>query len=513
MPLIYGERETAFIRLQEEIMRIADDHSLFAWESKNNDGLLATSPSAFLLCKDVVPCIPFKARGIPLTVSSRGVHLEVRFIGIGMRGLGMAVLHCKMAGEDDDKFIAILVRDQDLTMEQFKRVRPEKTEFVSLKDWRPSQYPVRKICIQARRTTRMRKMNPARLDSFDQSEEYSWQMISQIMQFENREALCQAAAAGKDDNIWLLLTRSDVLIDTPSGVQVDPTLNDDWQEEDVKSGQTPLSLAAEKGHLSTAKLLLQRGAAVDSRNDSGQTPLLLAAKNGHTATTQLLLDMRAAVDSASKSAATALIYAAQNGHEDTVNVLLDKGAAIDAKDKSDMTALMYAAANGHKDTVNVLLRKGAAIDEADERGLTALSYAAVNGFENTATELMLNGSTIDVRDASGRTPLSLAAGFGFGSVVKSIISRGGKIDASDNFGRTPLWWAAGRKDAGRKDATIVNILLENGVSVSVKDENGETPADIAYSTGNKDTYTLLQLAAKNRLDDQRQKRRHRFFNI
>ncbi|KAH8803578.1 heterokaryon incompatibility protein-domain-containing protein, partial [Xylogone sp. PMI_703] len=31
MPLIYGEGQRAFIRLQEEIMKVSDDHSLFAW--------------------------------------------------------------------------------------------------------------------------------------------------------------------------------------------------------------------------------------------------------------------------------------------------------------------------------------------------------------------------------------------------------------------------------------------------------------------------------------------------
>src|SRR6185295_2773072 len=43
MPLLYGEGERAFIRLQEEIMRVSDDHSLFAWRSTDDrGGLLAT---------------------------------------------------------------------------------------------------------------------------------------------------------------------------------------------------------------------------------------------------------------------------------------------------------------------------------------------------------------------------------------------------------------------------------------------------------------------------------------
>jgi hypothetical protein len=33
MRLFYGEGERAFTRLQEEIMKVSDDHSLFAWKS------------------------------------------------------------------------------------------------------------------------------------------------------------------------------------------------------------------------------------------------------------------------------------------------------------------------------------------------------------------------------------------------------------------------------------------------------------------------------------------------
>lgn len=47
---------------------------------------------------------------------------------------------------------------------------------------------------------------------------------------------------------------------------------------------TPLSFAAEKGHLAIAKLLVDAGAKLESKNDpeekGGATPLLLAAHNG-----------------------------------------------------------------------------------------------------------------------------------------------------------------------------------------------------------------------------------------
>lgn len=50
MPMLYGEGAVkAFIRLQEEIMRVNEDQSLFAWitDSKHHHGLLADSPKAF----------------------------------------------------------------------------------------------------------------------------------------------------------------------------------------------------------------------------------------------------------------------------------------------------------------------------------------------------------------------------------------------------------------------------------------------------------------------------------
>lgn len=65
MPMIYGEREQAFMRLQEHIIAKSTDESIFVWsldllEDSTRDakqvhcGLLATSPACFAKCGDVV---------------------------------------------------------------------------------------------------------------------------------------------------------------------------------------------------------------------------------------------------------------------------------------------------------------------------------------------------------------------------------------------------------------------------------------------------------------------------
>jgi hypothetical protein len=60
MPLLYGEGERSFIRLQEEIMKDSDDHSLFAWRdimapAEPHRGLLANSPAEFTDSGNIIP--------------------------------------------------------------------------------------------------------------------------------------------------------------------------------------------------------------------------------------------------------------------------------------------------------------------------------------------------------------------------------------------------------------------------------------------------------------------------
>ena len=47
MPTIYGEGQAAFRRLQEEIIKLYPDHTIYAWNNKSSISLLASSPSDF----------------------------------------------------------------------------------------------------------------------------------------------------------------------------------------------------------------------------------------------------------------------------------------------------------------------------------------------------------------------------------------------------------------------------------------------------------------------------------
>ena len=152
MPLLYGEGERAFIRLQEEIMKVSDDYSLFAWRSttsKNHDGLLATSPASFVLSGNIVRLKTFnRLRNFngPLIVSNKGIHLTLPLMNIG-QNLGLAILNCTEEGRDD-MCVAIWMKDISLAKAYFERDQSEKLELVNLSDASSPQSPQVFICVK-----------------------------------------------------------------------------------------------------------------------------------------------------------------------------------------------------------------------------------------------------------------------------------------------------------------------------------------------------------------------------
>ena len=397
MPLIYGERETAFIRLQEEIMKISDDHSLFAWRSpENRGGLLATSPASFIDSYNVVQFNPFDTFNTPLTVSSRGVHLELRFIGRGRRGLGLAILHCKEGG-GEDALVAIYVRDLNLTMERFERVQSGEFQRLDLRKFRSSQYPLRRICIQIGRMKYIRKSEDlAKCDSVP-LEIYSDGILTNLLSFGKPTALLHAAKGGLEDDVWLLLTRSDIEVNMKDEngwtALSHATMGDyeavvriliaridvDVEAKDNQLGRTPLWLAAGRGNESVANLLLKRGANLETRDNNGGTPLSAAARVGHEAAVKLLLERGANLETKDKDGRTPLSVAAGMGHEAAVKLLLERGADLETKNNVGWTPLSAAALVGHKAVVKLLLERGADLETKNKDGRTPQSVAARMG--------------------------------------------------------------------------------------------------------------------------------------
>jgi hypothetical protein len=80
MPLLYGEGQRAFIRLQEEILKISNDETLFAWSDKHaysskRYGLLATHPRMF---RESGLMVSTTGGGNTYSMTNKGILLHTR---------------------------------------------------------------------------------------------------------------------------------------------------------------------------------------------------------------------------------------------------------------------------------------------------------------------------------------------------------------------------------------------------------------------------------------------------
>jgi hypothetical protein len=102
MPLLYGEGERAFYRLQLELLKISDDESLLAWSFNDENGMpattgpLATSPAYFRSSGDIVRR-HFSTGRPPLSMTARGLLFE-RFVTDYGVPLMFTVLNCRETG-------------------------------------------------------------------------------------------------------------------------------------------------------------------------------------------------------------------------------------------------------------------------------------------------------------------------------------------------------------------------------------------------------------------------------
>ncbi|KAI1298082.1 heterokaryon incompatibility protein-domain-containing protein [Xylaria venustula] len=81
MPLLYGEGRRAFLRLQEEIIKVVDDESIFAWQGGTDHGLLASCPAQFTFSHSIRRSIDHPIGGttsdLPFAITNRGVRISL----------------------------------------------------------------------------------------------------------------------------------------------------------------------------------------------------------------------------------------------------------------------------------------------------------------------------------------------------------------------------------------------------------------------------------------------------
>ena len=107
-----------------------------------------------------------------------------------------------------------------------------------------------------------------------------------------------------------------------------------------RNQDTPIGVAADRGHVEIVEALIESGAEINRQNRNGYSPLLNAVTEGHHKIAMALVSAGADLELRDSGGYTALLHAAFHGYEQIVRSLLDRGAYIDAQDKNGETPLL-----------------------------------------------------------------------------------------------------------------------------------------------------------------------------
>ena len=261
-----------------------------------------------------------------------------------------------------------------------------------------------------------------------------------------------------------------------------------------KSGRTALHFAAGSSDNSCEILrcLIENGADIDKGRNDNQTPLMIAAQKGHVSVATFLIEHGANVDLQDENGNTALhhtLYGSDVSCE-ILSCLTGSGADVNGVNKVKHTPLMIAAKRGHLNALTLLIKHGAHdVDLQDSDGYTALHYAVYSSDISCEILSCLIGIGADVNARTNNvnvTPLMIAAEEGHINGVTSLVKCGANVDLQDKYGNTALHYAAGLSvDERFSDdlPEIVETLLNLGAS-HMCNHQGLKPLHQASISGN-----------------------------
>jgi uncharacterized protein len=152
-----------------------------------------------------------------------------------------------------------------------------------------------------------------------------------------------------------------------------------------EKGQPGLVLAMQQRSSKAAAALLSHPLIeVDALNQAGESALMIAALKGEVDAAKLLLSRGAKVNQPGWSA---LHYAASGEDAQLVRLLVEQDADANAASPNGSTPLMMAAQYGSEEGAKLLLGAGADPKRRNQRGLAASDFARMAGREALATAL------------------------------------------------------------------------------------------------------------------------------
>ena len=221
------------------------------------------------------------------------------------------------------------------------------------------------------------------------------------------------------------------------------------------------------------RLLVNKGADVNRRDDQGYTPLTSAVRQRYTDMIGVLLDLKADANMANADGMTPLLEAVMRDDVASIKMLLALGADKEAHGPEGLDPLVLSIEEQKYEAAKTLIDAGAKVSvAAGDQRLTPLMIAA-------AQSAPAEGS---IFVPSSTRPIDIA---------KALIKQGADLNAKDKDGMTALMVAA-----SHNNAPMVGLLLQSGADAAAKNDRGQTALDIAKLNRNLDAAQAISVLSK-----------------
>ncbi|XP_021258371.1 palmitoyltransferase ZDHHC13 isoform X2 [Numida meleagris] len=236
--------------------------------------------------------------------------------------------------------------------------------------------------------------------------------------------------------------------------------------------------------------------------DPGTCDIVEATQYGMLERCKELVEAGYDVRQPDKENVTLLHWAAINNRQELVKYYISKGAVVDQLGgELNSTPLHWAIRQGHLPMVILLLKYGADPSLIDGEGFSSIHLAVLFQHMPIVAYLISKGQNIDTTDFSGLTPLMLSAQKVMGpEPTRFLLKFNPSLNAVDTVQKnTALHWAV-----ASGNVSAVELLLEAGANMDIKNVKGETPLDLAVQTQNH--FMIYMLTEEGRMRSRKNNR-------
>ncbi|XP_069003412.1 protein phosphatase 1 regulatory inhibitor subunit 16B [Embiotoca jacksoni] len=289
-------------------------------------------------------------------------------------------------------------------------------------------------------------------------------------------ALLEASARNDPDEVRYLLKNN-----------VSPDLcNED--------GLTALHQCCIDNYEEMVKILLGRGAGVNSQDNELWTPLHAAATCGHAGLVKILIahgadllavnsDGNMPYDLCEDDPTLDIIETAMANRGITQEMINETRASTERRLLGD---------------IQELLRQGEEVNQQDSQGATLLHITAANGYVQAAELLLEGGARMDLRDSDGWQPLHAAACWGQMHVAELLVSHGASLNAKTFLEETPIDLCEDEEfraillDLKHKHDTIMKSQLKHKTSLCRRTSSAGSRGKVVRRASLSDRHNLCR---------------------